>query len=206
MKTPKTLTAALALIALTACQQVPATDGSSVSTLQAVPETTAAPEAPVAVLPVATPTPTPTATPASTNLTYYSLSATRAPVNGWATKTYTSTGSCVVYQGNTYCWDDGMKTLAWSSGGNNYGPYTYSYWNAGTWGGGQISFNIGGVMETDLMTAPTLVTHNLEINLNSRAAPTTVLSTGTPHAVVCTENSGILNCGAFMIDLNQPHL
>lgn len=138
-------------------------------------------------------------------LTYYTLSATRAPVNGWSTRTYTATGHCVVYLTKTYCWDDGKKTLTWTSNNFTYGPYYYSYWNmsqpnVGTWG------LTDGTLQTDLMPVPRLVTPTFITRLGGAAPINTMLSSGVPTQVSCTETNGILDCVDFTIDLNQAPL
>lgn len=154
-----------------------------------------------------TPTPTPggpTPTPIVTNVTYYSLDRTEAPVNGWPLKTYTATGYCAVYQTKTYCWDDGVKTIpAWSFNNFFYGPYTYSYWERGG-SGGAWSFCHGGCVQ-DPLTLP-VYTSNTVVGYLSTTAINLVFSSGTPHQVTCTESNGQLTCGGFTVDLNQTAL
>lgn len=140
---------------------------------------------------------------ATPSLTYYRLSKTVAPINGWATKTYTATGYCVVYLTNTYCWDDGVKTLQWSSNNNHYGPYTYTYFgmqgNASNWG------PCSGACGADLMPAPRIISATLENNIGTVNIQN-VFTHGTAVPVSCTETNGVLNCIDFVINLNQAPL
>lgn len=150
--------------------------------------------------PVADPNATVIATP---SLTYYKLSKTVAPVNGWITKKYTATGSCVVYLTKTYCWDDGVKTLQWTSNNVTYGPFTYTYFGmqgtAASWG--PCNGNCG----SDLMPAPRVISATLENNIGA-AVINNVFTNGAAVNVNCTETSGQLNCVDFVINLNQSPL
>ena len=140
---------------------------------------------------------------ATPSLTYYKLSKTVAPINGWITKTYTATGSCVVYLTKTYCWDDGMKTLQWSANNHTYGPYTYTYFgmqgNATTWG------PCNGACTSDLMPAPRVISAALQNNIGAGVI-NNVFTNGQAINVNCTEQSGQLNCIDFVINLNQAPL
>lgn len=139
----------------------------------------------------------------TSSLTYYKLSKTVAPVNGWITKTYTATGSCVVYLTKTYCWDDGVKTLQWTSNNNTYGPYTYTYFgmkgNASSWG------LCNGVCTSDLMPLPRVISTTLQNNIGA-AVINNVFTNGVAVPVTCTETDGQLNCIDFVINLNQAPL
>ncbi len=155
--------------------------------------------------PIPSPTPTPTQlAPEQITVEYYKRTETRAPQTGWVAKTYTSTGYCLVYQEKTYCWDDGMKTLAWTSNGNNYGPFTYSYFNLddptnGDWG------KTSGSMTADLMTQPL----GISALVSARIGPSMidqVFTSGILIQVVCTENDGHLICPDFVVDLEQAAL
>lgn len=140
---------------------------------------------------------------ATPSLTYYKISKTVAPVNGWITKTYTATGACVVYLTKTYCWDDGMKTLQWVSNNHTYGPYTYTYFgmqgSAASWG------PCSGGCTSDLLPAPRVISATLENNIGS-AVINNVFTNGVATNVTCTEQSGQLNCIDFVINLNQAPL
>lgn len=134
----------------------------------------------------------------SFTLTVYSITAVRAPQPGWPTKTYTSTGKCVLYTGDVYCWDDGKKTLV-VAGISLY----YSYWNINRQGAG---FGLsGGGMSEDILTEPTLVTHHLSLNLASGAL-NEMLTSGQQTDMVCSESNGIVTCGDFAIDLSKAAL
>lgn len=61
------------------------------------------------------------------NVTLFQKSFTEAPVSGWPLKTYTSKGYCAQVNAKTYCWDDGVKMMQWTSSSVTYGPFTYSY-------------------------------------------------------------------------------
>lgn len=133
------------------------------------------------------------------SITYHSLTKTFAPVNGFSFKTIQMTGSCVIFSAKTYCWDDGLKTIQFSSGGNNYGPYKYSYWGLGAnhgpcWGG----------CTSDSMTEGSYVDGSLQANLNSSQANTgnsvnEVFNLGTTTQVDCDETSDKLTCGSLVI-------
>lgn len=197
LKMTKTLGTLIAL-SLTACDRAPTLTTATVDTAQ--PQTLAAPADPV---------PTASSGPTTFQLTYKSMTVSRAPVNGFSNKTYVSTGSCVSYQSQTYCWDDGLKDLNFTYmhvavGGN------YSYFNFGPYSGG---FDVApGQLTTDTMTAPTLITANITSKFNAHLSsepsqsPDYVNTHGTSHSVTCYESNGILECGDFSIDLNQAHL
>jgi hypothetical protein len=148
---------------------------------------------PVVPAPVVTP-PAPTVV----NLTYYSLAKTVAPVSGWPTKQYTAVGSCATFESKTYCWDDGLKSLSWSSGGNNYGPYTYAYWS--TMDTGTHPLNCSGACSNSYFTAAKFIDVVLEPMLTTLAI-NQVLSTGTPTTVSCLKDNGQLDCGGLTVVL-----
>lgn len=139
------------------------------------------------------PTPTPTAT---IQLTYYALTMTEAPVNGWPTRTYTATGSCVVYLTKTYCWDDGIKTLHWVYNNSEYGPYRYTYWRRTASNG-----SCHGGCTTDLFLTPRFISVTLNNTLSANISA--VFSSGVAKTVSCVESSTTVSCGDFVIDLTQ---
>lgn len=143
--------------------------------------------------------------PETVPLTYYRLSVTRAPVNGWITKTYTSTGYCATYGVSIYCWDDGVKTLAWNDpiSGHHYGPYAYTYWNLTPFGTG-YSVASGQVTE-DMMREPRIIGVGIS-NRIPAATISQVFTAGTPLQAECTQAQGKLDCGEFLIDLDQAAL
>lgn len=139
----------------------------------------------------------------SITLTYYSLSQTIAPLTSWPTKTYTATGYCVVYQSNTYCWDDGDHTIEFTSDNFTYGPYTYNFWGMDSRTTGTPWGQCSGGCQTDLMSSPTLITEDLTNNMADPSLVNEVLDTGNAIQVSCTESNGLLDCGDFTINLNQ---
>jgi len=140
---------------------------------------------------------------ATASLTYYARSKTTSPINGWVTKTVTTTAYCVEYQTKTYCWDDGVKTLTWKSGNYTYGPFTYTYF--GLQGTAQNYSHCFGGCGSDLMPLPRVISATLQ-NAIGAAIINDVFTNGTPHAVNCTESQGQLNCIDFVINLNQAPL
>lgn len=139
----------------------------------------------------------------SFNLTYYQLTKTIATLSSpYAGTTIVATGNCVVYNGNNYCWDDGIHRFApiglartfWGMDDSTHGlvlcPGAY------------------GECVTDPMTAPVLMDANV-INVlsgqfgSSVRTVNQVLTVGTPIQVSCTETNGIVNCTDFSIDTNQ---
>ncbi len=154
------------------------------------------------IVPIVGPNPTP-APNGSVALTYYTLSKTVAPVNGWPTKQYTAMAACVQFENNTFCWDDGIKTLQWTSNNNNYGPYTYDYWGVTTTAQGWGLCNGGCV--TDFMIQPIYMSQSLVNNI-TLAKITQVFTQGTPKQVSCTESNNILDCVDFAINMNQSPL
>lgn len=140
--------------------------------------------------------------PVTVTLTVYSDTDTIAPISGWPTKTYTVTGYCVDYLAVTYCWDDGMKTLQWTSGGNSYGPYTYAYFNVNRRIDNSLGSSNGG-MYSDALVAPTIVnTHVLNLMQAGGLNPVVV----NPVNVDCSVNDNIVTCPTFTIDTNQVPL
>ena len=127
-------------------------------------------------------------------LTVYALSKTEAPVNGWITKKYTATGYCMVYQTKTYCWDDGIKIIDFTSNGFRYGPFKYTFWGLGNTGpcyGGCVS---------DRLLEPTEMTREILDNTTGQTGVDLVFSTGTARTIDCEETRTRLNCGTFGLD------
>lgn len=209
MKTTKTLTTFLALMTFVACGKAPVGSVALVlnaDTVKAQPQD-AEPSAPVA--PQADAAPVSVAAPASPSVTtvtgsYFTKTKSEAPITGWSTKTYTAQGSCLVYQSKTYCWDDGLKVLQWTSGGHTYGPYGYTYFGVGTIANGSQTFQGQGALVSDLAVSPRVITASMESNM--LVSSSTVLTTGAPTSVTCTDDGSTLNCGTFSIDLNQSPL
>lgn len=135
--------------------------------------------------------------PTPINVVYYKKARTEAPVSGWPTKTYTASGSCVVYNSNTYCWDDGIKTVTIPGAPS---PFTYSYWEQTA----PLSPCHGGCV-ADPLTNPTTISPNVETALTLTKI-NLVFSSGTPIQVSCTLNGSDLDCGDFSIDLTQVSL
>ena len=138
--------------------------------------------------------------PVTVPLTVYSKTRTEAPINGWVNKTYTATGYCTERLGNTYCWDDGMKTLDWTYNHFHYGPYTYSYFGVNQQTNGGLGYAHGG-MDEDALAEPTLMTIQItNIMAAGGVSPHVVLTTGTQSVVLCTEEeTGELTCPGFTI-------
>lgn len=138
----------------------------------------------------------PAAPPATVSLTYYSVTKTVAPIGSWPAKTYTATGSCVIYNAKTYCWDDGTKTVTIPG----VGSYTYSYWDQSMVGAALVSCS--GGCGADPLTAPTVLSVVVETNLTLTAV-NSVFSSGTSKAVTCTLTGTDLDCVDFVIDIDQ---
>lgn len=157
---------------------------------------------------------------ATPSLTYYKLSKTIAPVNGWTNKTVTLTASCIVYTGKTYCWDDGVKTIAsWVYNNHTYGPYTYTYFGLAQRTNGGTTICFGGC-SSDFMPAPRVISTTLQTNIGSAATGSNpgggnisgasvineVFTSGAALNVNCSEQDGQLNCVDFIVNLNQAPL
>lgn len=127
------------------------------------------------------------------DITVYQRSKTEAPVNGWPTKQYTSTGSCAQVNSKTYCWDDGVKTLQWSSNSVNYGPFTYSFF--GVMPLGQSISSCHGGCIGDLVVNPTEV--DQQLNNVIGVTVTDVLTHGVPTTVTCNVLGSDLDCASF---------
>lgn len=184
---------ATVLFCLTGCGQAPqglATD------LEAKPGIEAAsdPAPGVSPLPIGVPT---------VSVTVYTHTRTEAPVNGWVNKTYAATGYCAVYADETYCWDDGVKTLDWTFNNFRYGPYTYTYWNMSRETAGFS--HSGGALQADLMPVPRLVNTTLALNLEPGQLDEMV-TVGTQTTVQCVDADHLLTCPNFQVALDQAPL
>lgn len=147
------------------------------------------------IAPPADPSPGLTPGPNTVSVTYYRLSRTEAPVNGWPNKTYTATGYCAEIQGATFCWSDGLKTLQWVSNNFQYGPLTYNYFGLSTSNGNPQTCH-GGCAD-DYMDSPVLVTNQL-LNVLSAQDVQNVFDHGTPGSLNCEVNNGNLDCGSVI--------
>lgn len=167
------LTVAVCAIVLSGCGH----EGLTIPV--APPETTSAPQ----ITATSAPTPVPTV-----SVTYFSKSRTVTPNSGQPTKTYTATGYCAVVNSQTFCWDDGVKTITFIGGA--VGHYTY-------WG---LSCN--GTCATDVAASPVLTDQSFTNHILTGVTISGVLS-GSPTTVSCTDNAGVYDCGTFSIDTNQ---
>lgn len=154
--------------------------------------------------PTATPTPPPITPPVDggptvppISLTFYQLTKTIATSGGISLQ---ATAGCIVYTGNTYCWDDGIKTIAGQQ---------LTYWGMNN--AGQTCPNVHGGCTSDLLGSPLLMNANVKSVLDSvqgSAHRTTaeVFSTGTSIPVLCALTGASLNCVNFVIDLGRLSL
>lgn len=149
----------------------------------------AAPEEPVVPVDPGGPT------PEAVTLTTYTLALTEAPVNGWPLKTYTATGTCTQYQAKTYCWDDGMQVIDFTSGGFRYGPYTYTFFRLQSG-----PANCYGACVDDALVEPTLIEGDVEAAINV-ATVANVLANGAPETANCTKTGNTIDCGDFQIEV-----
>lgn len=129
------------------------------------------------------------------SVTVFKLQKTEAPVNGWVTKTYTASGSCFIYSGKTYCFDDGVKTLQWTQNNVTYGPYTYTYWSRNA----SLGHCHGGC-DSDYFTTPKEMTNNVVTAVGNQNI-NAVFNQGQSSALSCEDNGQTLNCGQFLINL-----
>lgn len=202
MKTLLTVYTVAFLLALTGCGKVSAPaitiPGSTGTTPAASPVAAADPT------PVPSASPTPESSGSDPTVTYYTASillytrfgATDPP---GGTPVYGS-GSCAVYSGNTYCWDDGLHGL------NPGADFTFFEANQG------LNFCRGNCQD-DTFATPLLVDANVQAfnDLDAGTMPNraihTVLTTGTPTTVNCTLDSSLnVVCPNFTIDINQTPL
>ncbi len=196
-----TLKFALMMIALAGCGQAP-TDFEMPDESPQAQDDRAPAAAGIAIAAAPAPAPSASPSPAPTiALTYYSRTITiaSATINGTPTSIQ-GTGMCAQYLGATYCWDDGIKTLA---GGG------YTYWGLKIHTDTQLRNcpSMYGHCVNDRLLTPTTMTANVIGKLNTvvGSAHRTVAEVlaATAATVSCTETGGVLDCGIFAIDLNQ---
>ncbi len=85
---------------------------------------------------------------------------------------------------------------------HTYGPFYYSYFNAGLSAIGLVSVGNGG-MYSDFMTTPRLITGSqLSVWLGAPIVAE-VFAAGIPTTVSCTEDGGIVTCDDFILDSTQ---
>ncbi len=227
MKMPKILLAVTTVIALSACENIsPVTTALPASPDPAPTETKTTqpvelsvtdavePSRPaltpmplVTTVPSTIPSAIPSASPSPTHsmfpMTYHKHTVNRI----WSNNQYafyTVTGSCVIYQNLTYCWDDGLR---------QNGNIRNSYWDLGyTSGSSTFGCSENGIA-TDAAITPLLMTAHIQSIItacwgstaNAGASMSVVLS-DTAVTVQCYEDNGFLQCGDFVVDLNQVHL
>jgi hypothetical protein len=196
------------IVCATACGQAP-------GTAQSLEASNAAPILSPVSQPTNAPSSVPSAIPspmASTvSLTYYSVTQTVAPLTGHSTTT-TMTGNCAEYDSNTYCWDDGEHTVTIQSGGQ-FDSYDFTFFGIAKPNPSSVWQACGGNCDIDVMTSPSMIDSNLTTAM-AVAAPThyqvasvnSILSTGTPTTVSCTDSAGVLTCGSIVIDTTQAGL
>jgi len=133
--------------------------------------------------------------PQALSVTYYALSRTEAPINGWPTKTYTATGYCAEIQGYTFCWSDGLKTLQWTVNNFTYGPHRYNYFELSS--NGANAQTCHGGCQDDFMASPKFVS-NLLLQVLDPNKVQDVFDHGTPSTMNCTLEGGNVNCGSIV--------
>lgn len=133
-------------------------------------------------------------------VTYYALSRTEAPINGWPSKTYTATGYCAEIEGMTFCWSDGLKTLQWTSNNFQYGPHRYNYFGLSTSNGNPQTCH-GGCTD-DYLQAPALVTNQL-LNVLDAQMVQDVFDHGTEQTMTCNVVDDTLDCGSVIFQAVQ---
>lgn len=196
------------VVCVTGCGQAPSA-GDSADIALATP-TVSAPTSD----PVSNPAPSPTPSPSQSSiaLTYYTRSTTIAPVAGHSLDTVTLIGSCVVYTGVTYCWDNGVQEID-ETVSHLTTQYYYTYFSMGRQSANGLLGICWGGCPVDAMSVPTTIDTALNNDITTsyttdhyaRSTVATVL-TGTPTNVTCTEANALLDCGDFTIDLNQVAL
>jgi hypothetical protein len=177
------ITITVCVVALSGCgHEVPALPSLSPTPTQN-PADTSAPS--ITVVATATPTPAPI------SITYYSKTVTRQPNPN---KFYTATGYCLTYNSKTYCWDDGVHSIVYSSSSTGH----YTYWMLSD---EHLTTNPAPI------TSPALVNQTFTNHILSSGGSVAEVFSGTPTTVSCTDDgAGVLNCGAFIVDPNQVGL
>lgn len=161
-----------------------------------VPPTVIVPPVVVVTPPVA---PTPTGLIMYSKTTNFITAVTGLPP-------YSVTGNCVVYNAQTYCWDNGYQTVTHFTAGVPE-TYHFDYWKEELASNAIVSCNGCQTVDTDAMTAPTLLSPNVE-SVITMAAVNDLLTNGTPTSVSCTltNSNNTLDCVSFTIDLTQVAL
>jgi hypothetical protein len=186
----KFLTAILVTLVISACGHQPGAPSIS-STPDTAPSVTPAPL-------VTTNTPVTPVTPTTAVFTYYSRTQTVAPFLSESGNKYTATGNCGVYNGTPYCWDDGVKTTLSAFTGTKH----WSYFNISV-SGGVVTSTFGTLVADFMVASPTRVDGPVGAML-AVGAYNAVVNSGTPTDVTCNIlSNGNLDCGSFVVDVNQ---
>lgn len=138
-------------------------------------------------------------------LVVYSNSITKSVTTGGVTSSVTMNGSCAVYLGNTYCWDDGWHRANTSS--------AFAYWGLvlinGTITQGNEGIAGAGDATDALFNTPVKVTASF-INLlpgnviepdgSEQTMVTLMFANGTPAQIHCTADAqSNLTCPTFTL-------
>lgn len=151
------------------------------------------------------PSPSPSTSPSPSSipvsLTVYQKSFTEAPLSGYVAKKYTATAYCTDVASSTYCWDNGIQTIAAFNDNNvMVGPFTYSYWQLYTELGSLTVYCHGGC-PNDAASSPMIVSHNFVL-WETQAKINAVFASGISNVVSCTKLNGVITCPTFVIDTN----
>lgn len=158
----------------------------SEQTKNAEPESTIVAPTPAPVPQITGGVTNPVAAPETTTLSYYKKSKTVTP-NGHI-HSYTATGFCMVYKGDTFCWDDGVKV-------SDAHGYTYF--------GISASGLCSGTCTSSGLTTPTLVTtqilNNMKTMNNGQSPVNDIFNIGERIDETCTVENGVIQCADFQI-------
>lgn len=186
------------VMALTAC----GSSGGGVATQsKAAPTPQVTPVDPVApVIPV-----TPVAPPTDPTLVVYTQSESKSVTSNGTTTTITMTGYCTIYNGNTYCWDDGWHRATVNNALDYWG---FVVVNGTIVQGSEGEVGVGDAIDplenTPIEMTTTLVNqlqgNVLEPNGTEQTMVTDLLANGTQSQVNCTIGAqGVLDCGSFSL-------
>lgn len=220
-----TLSASVLILTLSACQTAPR-DGSAAvpqtspvqndpvdpittptdpaTTVIAAPDANAQTAATTPDVVVVAPPAAPVVSQYPSSLTYYTITGTQMLNN--RTTTAVMKGSCVVWGNDTYCWDDGIKVVSVAQGSRPAELFNFSFWGMTS---ANVALNVpygacSGNCQVDFMTTPNLMTASLETAASdSFDTVRDVLANGTAKTVSCTHHDSELDCGDFVIALNQ---
>lgn len=131
------------------------------------------------------------------NVTMFQKSFTEAPVSGWPLKTYTSNGYCAQVNTKTYCWDDGVKTMQWTSSSVTYGPFTYSYFGVMPNPVNGSPMSCHGGCSGDYVFTPVIPDIGLTNVVGTAIGD--MLAHGAQSTVSCNIVGHDLNCGTFTL-------